>query len=379
MLHSDPTTITKIQLWTLDIPTTDPFVVATGQLSTAQNIIVKLTLHDGSVGFGEIAPFTDITGETVADSLKTAQSLATSLLGASVHHYRRLAQQFQDHAPNFPATRCGMETALLDALCRSSGIPLWALWGGADVRERETDITIPICDSARTLTLGQEWYERGFRLFKMKVGHDVDEDVRRIETLHHSLPNVTFLVDPNQGFTRDAAAMFIEGVKKVGGIIELLEQPLPKDDLEGAAWLSQTYHIPIAADESVQTASDAKRVIQHKAANYINLKITKSGVMETLDILTLAKQSHDRWDGGNPGCHGMLVRPGAGSRRDRILGPRHPITLGNRSGGRWVCLPALTLATVAPPRVRRQPSSPCKFRNDPVKCRKKGKDVTRSG
>ncbi|MDT7041439.1 dipeptide epimerase [Candidatus Nitronereus thalassa] len=291
MTSLDRTAITKIQLWTLDIPTTDPFVVATGQLNTAQNIIVKLTLRDGSVGFGEIAPFTDITGETVTDSLKTAQSLANSLLGTSVYQYRRLAQQFQNYAPNFPATRCGMETAVLDALCRSAGIPLWTLWGGADVRERETDITIPICNPARTLTLGQEWYERGFRLFKMKVGHDVDKDIQRIETLHQSLPDVTFLVDPNQGFTRDAAATFIEGVKKVGGIIEILEQPLPKDDLEGAAWLSQTYHIPIAADESVQTVSDAQLVIQHKAANFINLKITKSGVLETLDIVTLAKQS----------------------------------------------------------------------------------------
>jgi L-Ala-D/L-Glu epimerase / N-acetyl-D-glutamate racemase len=291
MPPSTPIPITKIQLWTLDIPTTDPFVVATGKLSAAQNIIVKITLRDGSVGFGEIAPFTDITGETVADSLKTAQLLSLSLLGTSVHHYRRLAQEFQEQAPNFPATRCGIETALLDALCRSASIPLWTLWGGADVRERETDITIPICDQKRTLALAKEWHERGFRLFKMKVGHDVDEDIRRIGAIHQSLPDVTFLVDPNQGFTRDTASTFIEGIKKVGGIIEILEQPLPKDDLEGLAWLRKTYHIPIAADESVRSVADAQRVIQHHAADFINLKITKSGVMETLDIVTLAKHS----------------------------------------------------------------------------------------
>ncbi len=291
MTHSDHTTITKIQLWTLDIPTTDPFVVATGQLSTAQNIFVKITLHNGSVGFGEIAPFPDITGETIEASLRTANRLATSLLGTSANHYRRSAQQLQEQAPDFPATRCGIETSLLDAFCRSAGIPLWALWGGADVRARETDITIPICDHDRTVTLAKEWYELGFRLFKMKVGHDVDEDIRRIETIHRQFPEVTFVVDPNQGFTRQTAAAFIEGVKKIGGTIELLEQPLAQEDLEGSAWLRQTYHTPVAADETVRSVTDAQRVIQHQAADFINLKITKSGVMETLDIIALAKNS----------------------------------------------------------------------------------------
>lgn len=291
MAFLDHTTVTKLQLWTLDIPTTDPFVVATGQLNAAQNIIVKITLQDGSVGFGEIAPFSDLTGETLEASLHMAKTLGASLLGTSSATYRQCAQSFQEQAPNNPATRCGLETALLDAFCRSANIPLWALWGGADVRERETDITIPICDRDRTLVLAREWYEQGFRLFKMKVGHDVDEDVRRIETIHQQFPDVTFLVDPNQGFTRETAATFIEGVRKVGGVIELLEQPLAKDNLEGAAWLRETYHIPIAADETVRCVADAKQVIQHRAADFINLKITKSGVLETLDIVTIAKTS----------------------------------------------------------------------------------------
>jgi len=291
MTRHEHTTITKVQLWTLNIPTTDPFVVATGKLNTAQNIIVKITLQDGSTGFGEIAPFTDLTRETVEASLATAKTLAASLLETSASNYRRSAQMIQEQAPNFPSTRCGIETALLDAFCRSANIPFWALWGGADVRERDTDITIPICDRERTLILAREWYEQGFRLFKMKVGHDVDEDIRRIETIHQHFPDVTFLVDPNQGLTRDTAATFIQGVRKVGGIIELLEQPLAKDDLEGAAWLRRTYHLPIAADESVRTVTDAQRVVQYHAADFINLKITKSGVMETLDIMALAKSS----------------------------------------------------------------------------------------
>jgi len=54
-----------------------------------------------------------------------------------------------------PAARCGLETAVIDAYCRASNIPMWQLWGGADVRERETDITIPITDLDKTVALAR--------------------------------------------------------------------------------------------------------------------------------------------------------------------------------------------------------------------------------
>ena len=62
MSASTSFTITKIELCSLDLPITDPFVVATGQLQVAHNAFVRLTLHDGTIGYGEIAPFPAITG-----------------------------------------------------------------------------------------------------------------------------------------------------------------------------------------------------------------------------------------------------------------------------------------------------------------------------
>ena len=93
-------------------------------------------------------------------------TLADLLLGEPASHYRRLAAVLEATAPSSAAVRCGLETALLDAFCRHLGVPLWALWGGADVRERETDITIPITDMDRTLQLGRLWYSRGFRILR---------------------------------------------------------------------------------------------------------------------------------------------------------------------------------------------------------------------
>ena len=282
-------TIANIEFCPLDLPITDPFVVATGQLQMAHNAFVRLTLSDGTIGYGEIAPFPAITGEDRESSLKNARLLGEHLLGQSTLHYQRLGHELSERAPDAPAARCGLETALLDALTRALHVPLWALWGGAEVRARETDVTIPIASLERTRELARQWYERGFRIFKMKVGHDVDEDIRRVETLHRHGTGVAFVIDANQGYTREEATALVQGVNLFGGDILLLEQPLAKDDLEGHAGLKRDCHVPIAADESAQSLRDLQAVIRHRAADYVNIKITKSGLLDGVLMATTTK------------------------------------------------------------------------------------------
>ena len=291
-MHSDDRlAIQRIEIWPEDIPLTDPFVVATGELGSAKILFVRVTLQHGSVGFGEIAPFPAVTGEDRASSFAMAKEVANAALGQSASHYRRCAKVFQEIAPKHPATRCGLETAIVDALCRAGELPLWGLWGGADVRVRESDITIPITDMERTLNLAGEWFAKGFRVFKMKVGKDLDQDVRRIEAIHRRFENVEFIVDSNQGFNQEEALAFAKGVEGIGGRIRLFEQPVPKNDLDGLAALRGALKIPIAADESVQTVEDLNVIIRGQVADVINIKITKSGLVEGADMASLARMA----------------------------------------------------------------------------------------
>jgi L-alanine-DL-glutamate epimerase-like enolase superfamily enzyme len=287
---ADPAlTIVKIEVWPVDVPMTDPFVVATGTRVTAQNAFVRLTLAGGAQGFGEMAPFPEVGGEDRSSCLRAATELAKTVLGRWAGHYRRLARDMKDQAAANPAARCGIETAMLDALGRASNLSLWALWGGADMRPRETDITIPIADRERTVSLARGWYARGFRLFKMKVGKDVDEDVHRLEAVHRACPDIAFIGDANQGFTRDDCLVFVNGVKRFGGQLVLLEQPVARDDVDGLATLRHLTGIPVAADESVRSLADARRIVARQAADYVNIKIMKCGVVESIEIAEFAK------------------------------------------------------------------------------------------
>lgn len=284
-------TVAVVEFWPIDIPLTDPFVVATGARVVAENVFVRITLSDGTCGYGEAAPFPEVGGEDRGSCLSALEQLGSTLIGKAAKDYRTLARHMAELSPLQPAARCALETALLDAHCRAVQLPMWQFWGGADVRVRETDITIPITTLEHTVSLARRWYEKGFRLFKMKVGKDVTTDIHRLKAVHEALPNVTFIGDGNQGFSRTACLSFARGVKRFGGVMLLLEQPVIRDDLDSMAALRQETGIPIAADESVRSIDDARQVIEHGAADYINIKIMKTGVLEAVDIASFTLRS----------------------------------------------------------------------------------------
>src|SRR5688572_2079583 len=113
-----PTTITALTAELLDLPLTEPFAIATGAQHVAHNVLVRLTLADGTVGLGEAAPFTAVSGETQAGTLAAIQSARELLLGKEARAWRPLSAELSEALKAAPSARCGLETALLDALAR---------------------------------------------------------------------------------------------------------------------------------------------------------------------------------------------------------------------------------------------------------------------
>jgi L-alanine-DL-glutamate epimerase-like enolase superfamily enzyme len=287
----NPFCITKVEAWPITLPLLAPFVVATGKMDVAHNIFVRVTLRSGAFGYGEMAPFPDISGEDQDGSLQAFPIAAKECLGESATQFRKLSQRLREIAPCTPAVRCGIETAFLDALCRGMGIPLWGLWGGADVRPRETDVTLPIGPLEQVVETARGWYARGFRMFKMKVGHAVDEDIRRVEAVCAVCPHTTFILDANQGFSFDQAFECMRAMERLHLPVVLFEQPVARENIEGFVALRRRGTIPVAADESVRSLKDARRLIEQSAVDVLNLKITKCGVVESGDIAVLARAS----------------------------------------------------------------------------------------
>lgn len=289
--------IVSVEVWPVDVPLTDPFVISRGSIAVAECAFVRVRLAGGEVGYGEIAPFAALTGETRDGSMEEARRLSTSLVGRHASEWGMVAADLAAAAPRAPAARVGLECAVVDAHARAQKIPLHAVWsecgGRPDVRVRETDVTLPMLDDERVQALADGWYARGFRTLKLKVGGaDVEKDLGRVDALARRFGDVAFILDANQGYDRDTAGHFVARVARAWpGRILLVEQPLARDDLRGMAELCASSAVPIAADESVFTLADAQRVVEARAAHVVNLKIMKSGLAQTIEIARTVREA----------------------------------------------------------------------------------------
>jgi len=128
--------IQQVDIWPVDIPLVDPFVIATGSRTVAENVFVRVTLMNGIQGYGEAAPFPETGGETRASCLPALTQLGRTILGYSTDQFKNLSGTMKEQAHGQPAARCALETAVLDAHCRALNVPMSTFWGGEDLRDR---------------------------------------------------------------------------------------------------------------------------------------------------------------------------------------------------------------------------------------------------
>lgn len=284
-----PTCVTELRFEPLDLPLTEPFAIATGAPDKAHNVLVRVRLADGTLGLGEAAPFTAVSGETQASTLEALGSVQAQVLGRDARAWRPFGQWLGEVLPQAPSARCGLELALLDALCRHQRMPLATLFGGAG-HGLDIDMTVTAGDEAHAAVSARAIVARGIRTLKVKVGaRSPEEDVRRMVVIRREAPQARLFVDANGGYTVAQARAFLSGLEAEGIPLALFEQPVPRDDWEGLAELTRSSRVPICADESARTVKDVLRLAREGAAHGINLKLMKSGVVESLAMGSVAR------------------------------------------------------------------------------------------
>ncbi|MFP4441039.1 MAG: dipeptide epimerase [Chloroflexaceae bacterium] len=284
-----PTTVVALSAEALDIPLRTPFGIATGTQDVAHNILVTVKLADGTRGYGEAAPFAVVNGETQESAMLALLAIRSGIEGADVREWRRIAAWLEEHIAKAASARCAVETALLDALTRQAGMPLWAFFGGAST-QLETDMTITTGTVDQATSAAQDILARGIRMIKLKVGSgDTALDLARITAVHAVAPAAPLILDGNGGFTADSALHLLALLQSQGIRPVLFEQPVPQQDWDGLYQVTHWGGIPVAADESVQNVTDALRVAQTQAAQVVNIKLMKCGIVAALDIAALCR------------------------------------------------------------------------------------------
>jgi len=265
------------------------FGIATGAQDIAHNVLLSLELDDGTVGLGEAAPFPAVNGETQEHVLASLPRVASAITGVSAERYRNLSAMLRELLPETPSALAGVETALFDALCRRFETPLWTFFGGAET-ELTTDITIPTGDATQAWRDAEHAATAGFRTLKVKVGGvDHDTDVQRLRAVAAAAPAAALLLDANASLSADAAIALLESLGNQRGRVVLFEQPTAPDDHAALRRVRELGRVPVAADESARSCADVARLAAEAAADVINVKVTKTGLVEAWDMVLLSR------------------------------------------------------------------------------------------
>ncbi len=282
------------------LPVHTPFAIASGTMQAADCAVVELDDGCGNVGLGEAAPFSAVTGENLKKTAEAMSALCEMIRPLSPEQsIKTLIRESYDR--DLPVTAfCAIESAVFDLIARRKSIPLWRLFGsptldrGSDIpASLATDITVTVMPPDQVPGFMDKFSAHGFRTFKVKVSGRVEADTECVRAVvawgtKHQRPT-EIILDGNQGFDLERALQLLNNLAKLNIVPVCFEQPLPRTDLAGLAKLSRMTAVPVLLDESVTTFEEVLCAHRARAGSMINIKITKSGVIESLRMITSAK------------------------------------------------------------------------------------------
>lgn len=258
-----------------------PFTIS-GHTMLSQTVIYVTIEHGGFTGTGEASPGYYFN-ETVADVVDFYTSLVPDFERFPNMDNRQAIMDFVDQKrPGLTAAKGGIDIALNDLYGKMSGQPCYRLFGANPAIMPITSFTIGMDEPDMIRKKVRE--ATGFRLLKIKLGGERDREI--IEAIR-SESDLPLTVDANQGWTsREEALDMIHWLKEQGTVF--IEQPMPAEQWDNNAWITEHSPLPVVADEAVQRLADVEKAkgVYHG----INIKMSKcTGMLEGFRILQKAR------------------------------------------------------------------------------------------
>ncbi|AGA30317.1 dipeptide epimerase [Singulisphaera acidiphila] len=323
-------TLKALDLFHVAVPLKKPIKHASHERTTSDSLVVRATLDDGQVGYGEGVPRPYVTGETI-------ESTFASLSGFDFARHLGRPTSFEDvvrrlEALVLPETeadprgmagnaaRCALELALLDAYGRhfreslGQAVRMVEVPGlqRTDAPSRVRYSGAIMADSTAKERISA-WKMRlyGFAQVKLKVGVQGQDDPARLARLRRILGHrIDLRLDANEAWHS------LELVDRVRPLLpfgpSVLEQPVPHAESDSLADLRPKLGMPIMLDESLCGYPDATRAIERGTADVLNVRLSKcGGVVPSLRIIGLAqRQGLGLQLGCHPGETGILSAAG---------------------------------------------------------------------
>ena len=306
--------ITAVEAIPYAIPYVHPLKFASGEVTTADHVVVRIHTDAGITGTADAPPRPYTYGETQTSIKVIIEDVfGPELIGLDPFD-REKVQAIMHRTIHNQVAKGALDIALWDLIGKALETPVHKLLGGYTDSMRVSHM-LGFKPAEKLLEEAQRFGEQyGITTFKLKVGRrPLALDIEAVRVLREGLgDNVEIYLDANRGWTANEAMEVLRQTADYG--LTMLEEPCDAKEAMSRRRLVDHSPIPIVGDESVPTAGDASRELLSGGANAICIKTARSGFTEATEILGL--------------CTGLGVDVTMGNQIDTQVGSLATVTFG---------------------------------------------------
>jgi L-alanine-DL-glutamate epimerase-like enolase superfamily enzyme len=278
--------IKRIAAYQVDLPLREGSYKWSGGKSVTvfDSTIVQVETDTGLVGHGEVCPLGPFYLPAYGGGVRAGLAeLAPHLIGHDPTQLGPLNRLMDAALKGHPYVKSGIDIACWDILGQAAGQPVCHLLGGRYGDDFILYRAISQQSPEEMAANVAGYRDEGYRRFQLKVGGDPDTDIERIRAVAAVLqPGDKLVADANTGWLMHEAARVVRAVDDVDVYIE---QPCLSYN-ECLSIRRRTSH-PFVLDEVIDDVSMLLRAHADRAADVVNIKISKFGG------LTKARQARD--------------------------------------------------------------------------------------
>jgi o-succinylbenzoate synthase len=279
--------IKSIVLHRVRVPFLEAFRISNGVVAEKDSILIEARTEANLVGWGECSPMSgsfysattpDKSWEALTREL-IPQILQTKSVDLNDLHNRLRAMRGDAFA------KAGIEGAFLELSARENGVALCDLLG-IKPRPVASGVAIGIFDTIEELLQRVCLFvQHGYQRVKIKI--QPGWDVEPVRAIREKFPNVPLMVDANAAYSLAEKKVLLE-LDRFG--LMMIEQPFAAEAIDESGALQSNLRTPLCADESAESLTSLKQIIDRKAARIINIKVQRvGGLWEALSMLQMAR------------------------------------------------------------------------------------------
>lgn len=273
--------ITDAEIRVHELPLRKVFTNSLASKNTQRSLVLVLTTDEGLHGISSIEPDTPNYSEETWYGIKetVTREFFPILLSEDPQEIHSINARMEEKVYGHLMSKSLVETALYDLLAKKRNTQVYRLIGGTTAQPIPLIGWVGISDTSQRVAEARQFLDEGFGCIKFKISNDVDDTVDFISSVRKELGDgFEIRLDANQSLNGRITMELIQKIERYG--INLLEQPVNRDDLSGMAAITNGSSIPIMADESASSIMAVSNLIWAHACDVIKVKVLRSGGIE---------------------------------------------------------------------------------------------------